>query len=95
MKQPFTLYPHAESSVKSNLLLPIGETSLHALFLGRCCLNQSASPKSPPHGALHFLVAEAVDDWVAHGHDDGVEEGERLVFVRSMCTSGIHVREHG
>lgn len=64
-------------------------------WLQRLCLGQAGPPKGPHHGPLHFLVSKTVDDGVAHGGDDGVEEGERLVFVRAMRAAGVHVREHG
>ena len=63
--------------------------------LDRLCLGKAAPPKGPRHCSLHFFVSETVDDGVAHGGDDCVEEGERLVFVRTMCAAGVHVREHG
>lgn len=63
--------------------------------LDRLCLGQAGPPRGPHHGPLHFLVSKIVDDGVAHGSRDGVEEGEKLVFVKVVCAVGFHVREHG
>lgn len=53
------------------------------------------SVQRPHHGPLPSLVLETVNDGFAHGGVDGVEEGERHVFVRAMCAVGVHVREQG
>jgi hypothetical protein len=68
-----------------------GASSPRAFLLDRLCLGQAGSPKGPPHGPLHFLVAETVDDGVAHRNDDAIKERQRLVFVRPMCAARIHV----
>lgn len=53
------------------------------------------SVQRPHCGPLPSLVLEIVNDGFAHGDGDGVEEGERHVFVRAMCAMGVHVREQG
>ena len=72
-----------------------GSSSPGVFLLGRLCLGKAAPPKGPHHGPFHFFILKTVDDGVAYGGDDGVEERERLVFVRTMGAAWVHVREHG
>lgn len=91
------LFPRAFQHWRVTQLSGLGEgASLPGGFpLDRLGLGQAGPPKGPHHGPLHFLVSKTIDDGVAHGDDDGVEEGERLVFVRAMCAARVHIREHG
>lgn len=82
------LFPGASSTGKLSSSGLEEKLPLQASSLDRLCLGKAAPPKGPHHGPLHFFVSETVDDGVAHG-GDGVEEGERLVFVRTVCAAGF------